>query len=86
MTLVTLVSVAVVVFVLLRSHPTRRRTTAAVGAAVGLANPWPVPVLPWRGSSRRYQRVVHVMVSGLVPHSSAMRPIPKLRAWAKIAV
>ena len=39
MTLVTLVSVAVVVFVLLRSHPTRRRTTAAVGAAVGLANP-----------------------------------------------
>ena len=39
MTGFTLVSVAVVVFVVLRSYPTERRAVAAVVAALGLANP-----------------------------------------------
>ena len=39
MTRFTLVSVAVVVFVVLRGYPTGRRATAAVGVAIGLGNP-----------------------------------------------
>ena len=39
MTRFTLVSVALLVFVILRAHPNGRRAAAAVGAALGLANP-----------------------------------------------